>query len=134
MNSSKNNISLDAESAKNRSRLTEAAVAAKKQLRTSKAADQDKKLLRIINLLSAAGVFLLGILLPPSCKMFAPFLFLVPVIISAVSKARLSSLKRGNPVQDQTSSPPMPPRVPSPEPYTEMPKDPKDPRRYKPIG
>jgi hypothetical protein len=132
MNGSKNPIEF--ESARNRARLSEAMAAARKQLGTTKPVDQAKKRLRVLDVLSAVGVFLLGLYLPRAYKVFAPFLFVIPVIITAVNKARLSSIKHGNPIQDKTNSPPMPPRIPSPEPYTEMPKDPKDPRRYKPIG
>lgn len=135
MNASRNHLPLEfAEAAKNRSRLAEAEAAANKRLRATENVDESKKRSRLLDALSAMGVFLLGILLPRSYKIFAPFLFVIPAIIAAVNKARLSNVKYRDPMQDQAHSAPMPGRIPSLDPYAEIPKDPKDPRRYKPIG
>ena len=87
-----------------------------------------------LNVLILAGVFLLGVVLPPAYKAFAPLLFLIPIIIAVVKKVRQAGEKRGNPPLDQTYAPPVPDQIPSSEPYTYEPKDPKDLRRYKPIG
>ena len=80
------------------------------------------------------GVLLLGVVLPPAYKALAPFLFVIPIIVSVVNKIRQVSVKSGNPPIDQTYSQSMPHQTASSEPYTSKPKDPEDPRRYKPIG
>lgn len=87
-----------------------------------------------LNALILGGVFLLGVVLPPAYKAFAPLLFVIPFIVSVVNKIRQVNEKSGNPPRDQSSSPPMLNSTPSLEPYSSKPKDPKDPRRYKPIG
>jgi hypothetical protein len=97
------------------------------------ASEKNKKQWQL-NALILAGVFLLSVVLPPAYKILAPFLFVIPFIINVVNKIRQVEEKSGNSPQDQTHSPPMPDQIPSPEPYTYKPKDPKDPRRYKPIG
>lgn len=135
MNASGNNLPLEfAEAVKNRSRLTEAMAAVKRRLRTTKAEDESKKRSQQLHVLILVGVFLFGILLPPGYKIFAPFLFIIPSIIDVVNKARMAVEKSRPPLRDQTYTPPMPSRIHSLEPYTAMPKNPKDPRRYKPIG
>ena len=97
------------------------------------ASEKTKKQWRL-NALILAGVFLLSVVLPPAYKVFAPVLFIIPVIINVVNKIRQAGEKSGNPPQDRTDSPSMPNQIPPVEPYTYTPKDPKDPRRYKPIG
>ena len=92
------------------------------------------KKLSYLNTLILVAVFLLGFVLPSTYKILAPFLFLIPVIISLVNKARQAKEKRQNPVQAQTYPPPTSDRGPAVDPYSYTPKDPKDPRRYKPIG
>ena len=100
---------------------------------TPEASEKTKKQWQL-NALILAGVFLLSYVLPPAYKAFAPVLFVIPFIINVVKKIRQVGEKSDNPSQDRTYSPPMPDQIPSPEPYTYKPKDPKDPRRYKPIG
>jgi len=87
-----------------------------------------------LNALIWAAVFLLGAVLPSEYKGFVPFLFLIPIILSVVNKIRQASEKSEHPSHYPTHSPQMPDRMPSHEPYAYKPKDPKDPRRYKPIG
>jgi len=87
-----------------------------------------------LNALILAGVFLLGAVLPSEYKAFAPILFVIPFIIGIVNKIRQAGENPENPSQDHTYSPSMSDRIPSSEPYSYKPKDPKDPRRYKPIG
>jgi hypothetical protein len=98
-----------------------------------KPSEKDKKQWRL-NALILAGVVLLSAVLPPEYKAFAPVLFLVPVIVGVVKKIRRFGENSGNVTQDQTYSPPVYEDTTSHEPYSHTPKDPKDPRRYKPIG
>jgi len=87
-----------------------------------------------LSALILAGIFLLSAVLPPDYKGFAPLLLLVPVIVNVMNKIRQAGEIPGNPARIQTNSPSTPDQIPSPAPYTHRPKDPKDPRRYKPIG
>jgi hypothetical protein len=87
-----------------------------------------------LNALILAAVFLLTAVLPPGYKAFAPFLFLIPVILNVVNKVRQADENPANPAGDRTYSPPVSNRIPSSEPYSYKQKDPKDPRKYKPIG
>jgi hypothetical protein len=87
-----------------------------------------------LNGLFLAIVFLLGFVLPPEYRKFVPFLFVIPLIISVVYKVRQAVEKSRNPASNQTYSPPMPEQSYSTDRYSYTPKDPKDPRRYKPIG
>lgn len=87
-----------------------------------------------LNTLILALVFVLGIALPQPYKAFAPILFLIPLVIAVMNKVRQAGEKSGTPLPNQTYSPPMPDQNHSVEPYSYTPKDPKDPRRYKPIG
>lgn len=69
-----------------------------------------------INALVLALVMILALVAPPPWNLFAPVVFVVPLIYSLVTRLRSA-------------------RAPSTqEPYEYRPKDPKDPRRYKPIG
>jgi hypothetical protein len=79
-----------------------------------------------------AAVLLLSIVLPPEYKAFAPILFIVPFGINVVNKIRQMREKAENPLQEQPHS--LPDGIPSIEPYSCQPKDPRDPRKYKPIG
>lgn len=97
------------------------------------AAEKAKKQ-RMLNAAILAAVLLLSAVLPPAYKVFAPFLFVIPFILSVLHKIRQAGVNLPNPPEDQTHYPPVPNRIPSPEPYAYKPKDPKDPRRYKPIG
>jgi hypothetical protein len=87
-----------------------------------------------LNALTLGAVFLLGILLPPAYKPFAPLLFVIPVVVKVMNKIRQTGENSGNPPRNRIRSQPMPERDPSTEPYSHNPKNPKDPRRYKPIG
>lgn len=87
-----------------------------------------------LNLLILAGVFALGVILPPEYKAFAPILFLVPVIMAVVKKVRQAGEKPGDTPPRHDYAPPMHESMPSGDFYGYEPKDPKDPRRYKPIG
>jgi hypothetical protein len=87
-----------------------------------------------LNVLILAGVFLLGALLPLEYKAYAPLLFVVPFIVNIAKKIRQDSEDSANPPRDSNYSPPMADHVSSPEPYSYRPKNPKDPRKYKPIG
>jgi len=97
------------------------------------AVDKPKKQSNL-NALILAGVFVLGVVLPTPYKALAPFLFLLPFILKVIKKIRQSSEISGTTPQDQTYNPSVPNRIPSIEPYSHTPTDPKDPRRYKPIG
>jgi hypothetical protein len=87
-----------------------------------------------LNTLILAAVFLLGLVLPSTYKILAPFLFLVPWIISLVNKARKAGEISGSPSPAKAYSPSVHDQSQSVDPYSFTPKDPKDPRRYKPIG
>jgi len=88
-----------------------------------------------LNALVGAGVFLLGFILTSGYeKKLVPFLFLIPLVLSLVNKARQAAVKSWNPASNRTYVPPAPDKSQSVDPYTYAPKDPKDPRRYKPIG
>lgn len=87
-----------------------------------------------LNALILAGVFLLGAVLPPDYKVFAPVLFVIPFIINLTDKMRHAGEEPEHPSIGQTYSPPVPGPMTSHEPYSYTPKDPNDPRKYKPIG
>lgn len=97
------------------------------------AAEKAKKQ-RVLNAVILAAVLLLGAVLPPDYKVFAPLLFVIPFILGVLNKIRQAGVNLPNPAGERTDSPPRPNRIPSPEPYAYKPRDPKDPRRYKPIG
>jgi hypothetical protein len=99
----------------------------------SKAVKKVKKR-SLLNALILAGVLVLGAVLPPAYKAFAPLLFVIPFIIAVMNKVRQAGEKQENPARGQSYSPRVPDGIPSLEQYTYKPKDPKDPRRYKPIG
>ena len=113
--------------------MTEEMNSSQKEDINPKASEKDKKQWRL-NALILAGVILLSAVLPPEYKVFAPVLFLIPVIVSVVNKIRQFGDNSGNATQDQTYSPPVYEDTSALEPYSYEPKDPKDPRRYKPIG
>lgn len=85
-----------------------------------------------INALILGAVFLLLTVAPHPWNTYAPLLFLIPVIYSLVSRIRGASNVPG-PSPSQ-SVPPQEPDSRRPEPYSYKPRDPKDPRKYKPIG
>jgi hypothetical protein len=97
----------------------------------SQAVEAAKKKSRI-NALVLGAVFLLLTLAPHPWNTYAPILFLIPVIYSLVSRIRGAANMPGpSPIQ---SVPPPGPGSLRPEPYSYKPRDPKDPRKYKPIG
>ncbi len=87
-----------------------------------------------LNFLALAAVFLFGIVLPPKYKAFAPIFLLIPFIVSVVEKARRLSGKEDPAAPDRGDEPRTHLPAPSGEPFSCEPKDPRDPRRYKPIG
>jgi len=86
-----------------------------------------------INALILVGVFLLSALAPSPWNTYAPVLFVIPLIYSLINRLRSSSVATGSfrPEAKQRGPSSLPANY---EPYTDTPKDPKDPRRYKPIG
>ncbi len=90
----------------------------------SKGAKADKKQSRW-NAFLFLLIPMMGILLPRHYKGIAPLLFLIPLVISFVNKFRNT---------DDISGASSPNRDRAAEPYLNAPKDPKDPRRYRPIG
>jgi hypothetical protein len=100
---------------------------------TPEAAEKARKR-SLLNALVLGGVFLLGAMLPSNYKAFAPLLFLIPLILNVADKIRHAGDISGTPPSDRTYSPPGTGRISSLEPYSYKPRDPKDPRRYKPIG
>ncbi len=85
-----------------------------------------------INALVLALVFLLLSFAPRPWSTFAPLLFLIPVIYSLVIKMRSGSHPAGTAAE--RFAPPPGSSSSSPQPFSYQPRDPKDPRRYKPIG
>ena len=86
-----------------------------------------------INALILAAVFVVMTLAPDPYKLFAPLLFLIPALLWVFSRLHKSS---GGPTlrsRDLPAPPPMP-KPDGADPFSYTPKDPKDPRRYKPIG
>jgi len=81
----------------------------------------------LVNAAILAAIFALSILLPPDYKAFVPLLFLIPLVLAVVAKVRRIRNKN-------EYSPYTPDADHSVEPYSHTPKDPNDPRRYKPIG
>jgi hypothetical protein len=77
---------------------------------------------------------MLAALLPMPYKAFVPFLFLIPLFISLANKFGKADEKSGNPLPNRTYSMPKPGQDHPIEPYLYTPRDPKDPRRYRPIG
>jgi hypothetical protein len=86
-----------------------------------------------INALILAATFVIITLAPDPYKFFAPLLFLIPVILSLINRMRNASNDSGIHAKDLSAQP----SIPKPngfEPYSYTPRDPQDPRRYKPIG
>jgi hypothetical protein len=70
-----------------------------------------------LNALLVGAVLLFTMVAPPEWRVYAPLLFLIPLLANVVTKLRG---RNAGPTH--------------PDPYSHSPKDPKDPRRYKPIG
>jgi hypothetical protein len=100
---------------------------------TPEALEKAKKQGRL-NALVLAAVFLLSILLPSAYKPLAAILFVVPFVVKVMNKIRKTEENLESSPKSQTYSQPKPDQISSTEPYAYKPKDPKDPRRYKPIG
>ncbi len=78
-------------------------------------------------------VFLLITLAPPPWNTYAPALLIIPFIYALVGRLRRAARSsNAEPSAGRPSAPGGRPTVIEPFSYT--PKDPKDPRRYKPIG
>lgn len=95
---------------------------------------EEKKKQAQVNGLILAGVFLLGVLLPDRYKAFAPFLFVIPVVMKVVNKWSKDSTEQFDSTQATTYSKVVQGTNRYADPYSFQPKDPKDPRKYKPIG
>jgi hypothetical protein len=80
-----------------------------------------------LSALLVGAVLVFTMVAPPDWKVYAPLLFLIPLLANVVTRRR-----RRNAGQTQPDCGTIP--HPSPDPYSHSPKDPKDPRRYKPIG
>jgi hypothetical protein len=83
-----------------------------------------------VNALTLGLVFLLGAFAPYRWKAYAPLLFLMPVLYRLYTRIRKSAGSSEIPVQAPAQIVEGEPE----EPYSYTPRDPKDPRRYKPIG
>jgi hypothetical protein len=81
-----------------------------------------------INGVTLALVFLVSALAPPRWRLFAPLLFLLPLLYSLLSRLRGASIESDRPVTREIDA-----ETPAAEPYSCTPRDPNDPRRYKPI-
>jgi hypothetical protein len=85
-----------------------------------------------INALILGAVFLLLMFAPHPWNAYAPILFLIPVVYSLISRIRGASNAPGP--LPRPSVPPQKSDSRRSEPYSYKPRDPKDPRKYKPIG
>ncbi len=74
--------------------------------------------------------FIASALLPQYWKLYSPLVLLIPLIYRAVARMRGDS----NSSRESGESDSNLPAEPVKEPYSHTPRDPKDPRRYKPIG
>lgn len=102
--------------------------------KTDTSAAEEKKRRKKITGLLFAGVLILGALLPSRYKALAPLLFLLSPLFDVLGKLRDDSIQTGSTPGNETQSTYMPPLKSSSEPYSYKPRDPKDPRKYKPIG
>ena len=87
-----------------------------------------------INALILGAVFLLLTFGPRPWNAYAPVLFLIPLIYALVSRMRAGSTMQGPYSIPSSPTPPQGVDSPGAEPYSYTPRDPKDPRRDKPIG
>jgi hypothetical protein len=85
-----------------------------------------------LNALILAAVFLILTLAPSPYNMYAPLLFLIPLIYSIVGRARQASGAPTLPGNGQHIEPTSQ-ESDHAEPYSYTSKDPQNPRRYKPI-
>ncbi len=80
-----------------------------------------------VNALILAAVFVLVTVAPDPWGAFAPLLFLLPVFYTILEKLRGKASGRGKTWNSEGSG------AKHPEPYTSVPRDHSDPRRYRPI-
>ena len=83
-----------------------------------------------VNAITMFLFFLVTAVLPYRWKPFAPLALLVPLIYRLYTRLRDASSSAPAPGVNLPQAPEMPRK----EPYSYTPRDPKDPRRYKPIG
>lgn len=87
-----------------------------------------------LNTLILAGVLLLSAVLPREYRAYAPLLFVVPFIIGVANKMRQAGENPSGLSSNPTHAPGAHDGADPQEPYSYRPKDPGDPRKYKPIG
>ncbi len=97
----------------------------------AESATADKKWSR---LMIVAAVFLLGVFLPPEYKPYSPLLILALPLVAFLKKVRQAGAVGMDSAQNRSYSHIESETGRSLEPFSYTPKDPKDPRRYKPIG
>lgn len=85
-----------------------------------------------LNALVLGLVFLLVTIAPYPWNLLSPVLLLAPLLYSLIDRMRRAPASPG-PASGPSA---LPQRTDAPnlQPYSSVPKDPKDPRRYKPIG
>ena len=83
-----------------------------------------------VNALTLGLAFLLGSLAPYPWNACAPLLFLIPVLFNVYTRIR----KPGGSSEIPLQAPTQIAETETKEPYSYTPRDPKDLRRYKPIG
>ena len=83
-----------------------------------------------INALVMFLFFLATAVLPQNWKLYSPLVLLIPLVYRVVARMRGGS----NSPRESGESVSNLPAGPVEEPYSHTPRDPKDPRRYKPIG
>jgi hypothetical protein len=81
-----------------------------------------------VNALTLGLVFVLGAFAPYPWKAYTPLVFLIPVFYRVYTRIRRPD---GSP---EIRPPTQIAETGTEEPYSYTPRDPKDPRRYKPIG
>ncbi len=85
-----------------------------------------------LNALLLGGVFFLTVMAPHPWNTYAPLLFLIPLVYSVVKKVRKAT-EGMDPLKQQSRIDFGAADGPREEPYSCTPRDPRDPRRYKPI-
>lgn len=85
-----------------------------------------------LNGIILVAIFLLTALAPFPYKTFVPLLLVVPMLYSIYVRIRRRANKLGR--TQISESPTQVPSTSREDPYSYTPSDPKDPRRYRPIG